>query len=201
MLTFRPGIAAAALAFALASAGCGSQAGSPERQADGSGTSTGSGTTTAQSTSSSEATRSATEPTTTRQDEVKQASFSSPTRNIWCVVSDSDARCDVAERDWSVSEPANCDFDYGYGATVVEEDRPAVVENGREIIPAESASRGSLLCGSDTLIGNGSPLGYGESRRASPNGKVVCESRRDGVTCRNSRGHGFTVSKQRYVLF
>lgn len=194
-----PSLAAAALAGALLAVGCGSEAGSPSPSSEPGSTRSQQATGSTDSAGSS--TRSSTEATTTGQSEPNQVYFSSPSRNIWCSLGDGGARCDVAERDWSVPKPESCDFDYGYGAEVVENDVPAVVEGGREIIPAVSAGKGSLLCGSDSLIGNGRPLAYGMSRRASPNGTVVCESREDGITCRNGKGHGFTVSKQRYRLF
>ncbi|HWK26240.1 MAG TPA: DUF6636 domain-containing protein [Solirubrobacter sp.] len=41
-------------------------------------------------------------------------------------------------------------------------------------------------------------LAYG---RATSFGKLRCTSRRSGITCRNGKGHGFTVSVERQRVF
>lgn len=110
--------------------------------------------------------------------------FRSPSGNIGCYVDTSaGARCDIAERDWTVSRPAGCpsDMDFGQGLIVTRR------------------GRGHVVCAGDTALGAGKILAYGRSVSA---GRYTCTSRTSGVTCRNGKsGHGFFISRASYRLF
>ncbi len=59
--------------------------------------------------------------------------------------------------------------------------------------------RAHALCVSDSAIEPKAPvLAYGTKKRYGP---YVCTSRRTGLTCRNGRGHGWMLSRQRQLLF
>lgn len=113
--------------------------------------------------------------------------FESPSGNIGCYVDRSaGARCDVAKREWTVTQrPRGCpaDMDFGQGM---------IVNRG---------GRGHVVCAGDTALlgGDGPVLAYGQSRTE---GRYRCTSRRSGMRCVNRRnGHGFVVSRERYRLF
>jgi hypothetical protein len=61
------------------------------------------------------------------------------------------------------------------------------------------SARAHALCVSDTAIEPRAPvLRYGTTRRYGP---YTCTSRRNGLTCRNGRSHGWTLSRGRQYLF
>ncbi|MFP5451097.1 MAG: DUF6636 domain-containing protein [Thermoleophilia bacterium] len=112
--------------------------------------------------------------------------FATPTLNIGCHGTAKDVRCDI--RSSSARRPPKprvCDFDWGtaFGLT--------------------RRGKGRGLCVSDTVLPDpGRPpriLRYGRSIRV--NARIVCTSRRTGLTCRNAAGHGFLLSKQRIRLY
>lgn len=138
------------------------------------------------------ATQASTEPMTTetRQEDGDEGSgqtlglsdFRSPSRNIACYIVEESVRCDIENKDWSVSRPPGCDLDYGQGLTV-----------GR------SSSRGEVVCAGDTALGGSArELPYGSSTRFA---SFTCSSRQSGITCTNGRGHGFFISRASYRLF
>jgi hypothetical protein len=108
--------------------------------------------------------------------------FHSPSGNIGCGVSRQGARCDIGERDWRPPpRPRSCHLDWGYGLTL-----------GKR-------GKGRFFCGSDSLMGVGTRLGYGKSTRR---GRFKCVSRMDGVRCVNVRNkHGFKISREGYRRF
>ena len=111
--------------------------------------------------------------------------FQSPTGNIGCVIAvgngGNEARCDVAQHSWQAGpKPKNCELDYGQGLVVGTKHRAAFV------------------CAGDTTLHQGPVLRYGRTVRR---GTMSCTSSTSGMTCRNGRGHGFFLSKQRYRLF
>jgi uncharacterized protein DUF6636 len=109
--------------------------------------------------------------------------FQSPSGNIGCAIGErAGARCDIRNRDWQPPpRPPSCDFDWGNGLVV-----------GRR-------GRGHFTCASDTTLGQGPRLGYGEAIRR---GRFRCVSRRSGMRCVNRRnGHGFSLSRQRARRF
>ncbi|WP_354697228.1 DUF6636 domain-containing protein [Paraconexibacter sp. AEG42_29] len=110
-------------------------------------------------------------------------SFASPSRNIGCAVGPSYARCDIKTKSWSApAKPASCEYDYGQGLEVT------------------SAGAGRVVCAGDTALPPPGlrRLAYGQS---VTRGGITCTSRTSGVTCRNGRGHGFTLSAQTYDVF
>ena len=108
--------------------------------------------------------------------------FHSPSGNIGCGVSKQGARCDIREKNWSPPpRPRSCNLDWGYGLTL-----------GKR-------GKGRFFCGSDSLLGVGTRLGYGKSVRR---GRFKCKSREDGMKCFNVRnGHGFFIARERYRRF
>ena len=62
-----------------------------------------------------------------------------------------------------------------------------------------ATGRGRTIRISDTVVDPDAPvLAYGRRIRLGP---FSCLSRRTALTCRNRRGHGFTVSRQRQRTF
>ena len=62
-----------------------------------------------------------------------------------------------------------------------------------------SRGRPRVLCVSDTARDPRAPaLAYGRTRHLGP---YTCTSRTSGLTCRNSAGHGWTLSRQSVKLF
>ena len=108
--------------------------------------------------------------------------FHSPSGNIGCGVSKQGARCDIREKSWNPPHrPRSCNLDWGYGLTL-----------GKH-------GKGRFFCGSDSLLGIGSTLGYGKSTRR---GRFKCVSREAGMKCFNVRnGHGFFIARERYRRF
>jgi hypothetical protein len=108
--------------------------------------------------------------------------FESPSHNIGCVMFEDGARCDIGHHSWPLpKKPRSCEFDYG--GSVFIGDR----------------GRGEYGCVSDSAMGAGPVLPYGESIRK---GRFVCSSEEIGVRCVNRRnGHGFLLSRQRVRFF
>jgi hypothetical protein len=76
-------------------------------------------------------------------------------------------RCDIGEADWSPPpRPADCEYDYGQGITIVP------------------GGRAEFVCAGDTgLAPDGTALAYGQSISA---GVLQCDSAESGITCRAS---------------
>ena len=116
-------------------------------------------------------------------DEFQFTAFRSPSGNVGCYLDVDYVRCDIADKTWSPPpRPADCEFDYGQGITMV---------------PGGSAE---FVCAGDTaLVPDGNPLPYGESIAAVP---LRCESAESGITCRDTEtGKGFSISRDAYQLF
>ena len=115
--------------------------------------------------------------------------FQSPTGNIHCMVfsgygDDGDGvRCDIGTYTPSaLPPPVDCEYDWGNAFWIGSVDR-----------------RGGLACISDAISDPGnSVLEYGESVSG---GGVTCTSATSGMTCENSAGHGFTLSKAKQRVF
>jgi hypothetical protein len=109
--------------------------------------------------------------------------FHSPSRNIDCVLTSADARCDIRRFTFKPPrKPASCDLDWGSVLTV-----------------ARTSRRGAFGCVGDTARDPRSPvLAYGRSLSV---GTMRCTSRTDGMRCSNRRGHGFLLARTRYRLF
>ncbi|MDG4669185.1 DUF6636 domain-containing protein [Mycobacterium sp. 236(2023)] len=109
--------------------------------------------------------------------------FTSPSGNIGCILADDLVRCDIAERAWTPPpRPADCpDFtDYGQGIT---------------LSPTGPAS---FVCAGDTTLGSGPALEFGQFQAG---GGMSCNSEPSGISCSNSEGHGFAISREAYQLF
>lgn len=116
-----------------------------------------------------------------------QEGFRSPTGNIHCqffaIDGDAVIRCDLRQvSNRSLPRPRNCDLEWGQAFEI----------SGR-------ATRGTPLCYGDTVQDNRLPvLPYGQHWQR---GGLTCISEQTGVTCRNPRGHGFTLSRAKQSVF
>jgi hypothetical protein len=107
--------------------------------------------------------------------------FETPSHNIGCILTEQTARCDIRDHSWPTpKKPKSCEFDYG------------ALFIGKQ-------GRGEFGCVSDSAMGAGPVLDYGEKVRK---GRFVCTSEEAGVRCVNRRnGHGFFLSRQHVRLF
>jgi hypothetical protein len=107
--------------------------------------------------------------------------FETPSGNIGCLMTAQGTRCDIRQHDWpNPRKPKSCEFDYGS------------IELGKK-------GRGHFGCISDSVMGIGGVLDYGESLRK---GRFVCTSEEAGVRCVNQRnGHGYFLSRQTVRFF
>jgi hypothetical protein len=107
--------------------------------------------------------------------------FRTPSGNIGCYADRSSIRCDIGRTDFRPpAQPAACEFDYGNAFSM-----------GR-------TGRAQRICHSDTVLGGPRLLRYGQTLRI---GAFTCASRSSGLTCRNARGRGWFLSRQRVRLF
>ena len=113
---------------------------------------------------------------------VTEAQFSSPSKNIGCVMAGNSVWCDIGNRSWTAPQrPSDCQFDYGNGARVT------------------AAGAGTLMCASDTALGASEILNYGYALRM---GQFLCVSTVAAMRCQNdTTGHGFTLAVEAYTLF
>jgi hypothetical protein len=113
--------------------------------------------------------------------------FTTPSRNIGCVIEDDRqlaprARCDIHDHTWRPPpRPKACDLDWGGGLEV------------------GAVGKGGFTCASDAAFVNGPVLRYGHGYRE---GRFTCISRETGVTCTDDQtGHGFFISRESARLF
>jgi hypothetical protein len=117
----------------------------------------------------------------------EEAYFKTPSNNIYCMYFDdgetAELRCDISEYKPSNTQPPDgCDLDWG-GAFVID----------------AKANRGTMLCHGDTVIsGEAKTLRYGTSWQG---GGITCTSEKAGLTCENSKGHGFFLSRAKQKVF
>ncbi len=112
--------------------------------------------------------------------------FHSPSGNIQCAIATGDysfLRCDMRDLTLSFTQgPADCEFDWGNSFAV-----------------EETSTKGYLACVSDSVSDSaGMELGYGATVTL---GGYTCTSAKSGMTCQNSLGHGFSLSKARQSFF
>ncbi len=108
--------------------------------------------------------------------------FVTPSGNIGCGITATNARCDIGDRSWTAPpKPASCKLDYGNGVSV-------------------DATGAHVACAGDTLLHvTTTVLAYGHGLR---NGQFLCVSQPTGVRCDDeTTGHGFTLAKEAYTLF
>ena len=113
------------------------------------------------------------------------AQMTTPTRNIGCIASTSSGkarlRCDIRSHTFvPPQQPNSCDLDYGDSFS----------------LGATGTAR--WMCHGDTALsgpgGKGfTTVAYGRNWKWGP---FTCQVRLTGVTCRNSSGRGFFLSKQ-----
>jgi hypothetical protein len=130
--------------------------------------------------------------TATGQGTVRVASayFETPSRNIACGwFADSSKRsrtylrCEIRSLLSPMPRrPASCDVDWGYGMSIA------------------NTGGASVLCAGDTVRRQGSQsiLAYGATWRRRG---FACTSASAGLTCRNTSGHGFFLSRERWKRF
>ena len=111
-------------------------------------------------------------------------SFRTPSKNIYCMYDSTSAwlRCDIASGlRPRPPKPSSCQFDWG-----------GTVEMNR-------SGRSRPGCVSDSVFApNARVLRYGQTWSR---GGLSCTSRTTGLTCRNSSGHGWFLSRARSRLF
>ncbi len=108
--------------------------------------------------------------------------FTLPSRNIYCLYSPDETnmalRCDIASG--LVPQPkAPCELD-------------------RTGIYLGKNTRAVPTCAGDTVAGNYPVLKYG--RTWTQNG-LKCTATTSGLTCKNSKNHGFFLSKQKWRVY
>jgi hypothetical protein len=131
--------------------------------------------------------------------EPESANFTSPSRNIDCLIylldDTTSASCDVRNASWKTNKrkPADCDLDWSPTEAYVQ----SALTNGTTI-----NSVGLGVCRGD--IGPDCPdacrtLGYGKSETI---GRITCTSQKTGMTCVTNKGKrkGFTVNRSGYKL-
>ena len=112
--------------------------------------------------------------------------FQSPTGNIQCGLYRGDhgasVRCDLMELTPSYTrQPADCEFDWGSSFAV------------------DDWGDGYVACVSDAVgAAANAVLPYGEA--VSQDG-ISCVSAKTGMTCTNSEGHGFSLSKAQQTVY
>ena len=102
---------------------------------------------------------------------------------VGCYLEVDDVRCDIAAADWSTPpRPADCEYDYGRGITLV------------------AGGRAAFGCAGDTaLMPDGTALAYGQSIST---GVLQCDSAESGITCRDTTtGHCFASAREAYQGF
>jgi hypothetical protein len=107
--------------------------------------------------------------------------FQSPSGNIACVMTPKVARCDISQRDWNPPpRPASCPLDFGQG------------------IELRATGTAEFVCAGDTTLNPQAPtLDYGSSSQI---GAIACTSAESGMSCSNSSGGSFTLSREGYDL-
>jgi hypothetical protein len=120
--------------------------------------------------------------------QVEPAGFKSPSGNIHCQFFEGWAdekptlRCDIRNIAKPPPRPRDCDLDWGRAFEI-----------------AEGAPAGQRICAGDTVADDSlTPLAYG---RDWQRGGFLCRSETNGVTYRNSAGHGFFISRASQRLF
>ncbi|MCV9937910.1 hypothetical protein OIU35_16265 [Boseaceae bacterium BT-24-1] len=132
------------------------------------------------------------------------AGFRSPSGNIHCrYLEDADGaalRCDILRTDTRPPRrPRDCELDYGNAFVVQAESPPS----RRLPSPSEMRAKGPpamRICHGDTVADPSSPvLAYGANW---VQGGFICSvSAELGISCRNARGAGFRLSRNRQELY
>jgi hypothetical protein len=111
-------------------------------------------------------------------------SFVLPSGNIYCALvgANQDAlRCEIRSMLNPIPpQPNSCEFDWGAGFLLSQNGKP------------------EILCISDTIGGSDYTLSYGSTWK---NAGFKCESQTIGLTCKNSTGQGFFLSREKWNVF
>lgn len=114
------------------------------------------------------------------------SSFTMPSQNIYCALISEEKkllRCEIQSRlNPLPPQPYRgyCEFDWGAGFLLPQESKP------------------EILCISDTIGKSNYILSYGKTWS---NSGFKCVSKRTGLTCNNSNGHGFFLSRNKWNVF
>jgi len=111
--------------------------------------------------------------------------FQTPSGNIGCAIwpgKDSSLRCDVKELQQTYKvKPSDCEFSWGSAFEMT------------------ATGKGEVICFNDTGLSPDAPkLEYGKVLEV---GGFRCVSEKTGLSCENSAGHGFALSKARQKVF
>jgi hypothetical protein len=109
--------------------------------------------------------------------------FRTSSNDVYCMLQDSWLRCDINQIVGPMpARPRGCSHEWGDAFIIEQGDRP-----------------GYRVCHDDTVAGDAlPPLSYGDFWRE---GDYTCTSERNGLTCVNSKGHGFTLSRTSQRVF
>ena len=111
-------------------------------------------------------------------------SFILPSGNIYCALVEAkqDAlRCEIRSMLNPIPpQPDNCEFDWAVGFLLSQNGKP------------------EILCVSDTIGGSDYTLSYGSTWT---NAGFECLSQTTGLTCKNSTGQGFFLSREKWNAF
>jgi hypothetical protein len=118
-------------------------------------------------------------PATTANAALHSRHFKMPSRNIHCAIFSGNLRCDIMSG--LKPEPQrDCELDWT---------GLILVNNGKA----------SPVCAGDTVRKEGSPtLEYGTKWKRN---KMTCTSKMTGLRCRNEKGHGFFLSRDKWRKF
>ena len=112
------------------------------------------------------------------------ASFVLPSGNIYCAlvgVEQDALRCEIRSMlNPMPPQPDDCEFDWGAGF----------------LLPQQSQAE--ILCISDTIGGSDYTLSY---ESIWSNAGFECKSQKIGLTCKNSNGQGFFLSREKWDVF
>ena len=115
-------------------------------------------------------------------------SFQSPSDNIHCLfIADggkTSVACELRSRSNTkpaLPRPADCDLEWGSRFAL------------------EARGKAAMVCHGDTLVDpSAEVVGYGEQVSA---GGISCQSAETGMTCKNKKGRGFSLSRAKQRLF
>jgi len=112
--------------------------------------------------------------------------FKTPSGNIHCAWYDLDqapeVRCDIRNFTASFKRSADCELDWGFAFAV-----------------GAKSGKGAVLCAGDTVISpEAKVLAYGKT---FSEGGISCVSGTKGLTCKNRKGHGFSLSRTKQRIF
>jgi hypothetical protein len=113
----------------------------------------------------------------------KSVGFKTPPSNVYCVLEESWLRCDMKQVTRPTpARPPGCSLEWG-DAFVIEPD----------------SRLGYRLCHGDTVADDALPaLSYGSTWNQ---GGYICKAEQTGLTCTNSIGHGFSLSRNSQTVF